>query len=111
MTLNEEGRGAQSVERTLPIVLDADVQLVVTYGHQGVLELVHTVANLGEGYILKSPGSHLNESDTEDIVHVVLKVPEHVTHKYSVALLDSNDSVFIVDRVGKGRCRGIADVG
>jgi hypothetical protein len=33
VTLNEEGRGAQSVERTLAIVLDADVQLVVTYGH------------------------------------------------------------------------------
>lgn len=77
--------------------MDADVQLVVTYGHQGVLELVHTVADFSEHDILEGAGSHLDESDTEDIIHVVLHVAKHITHVDSMALLNANNRVLIVN--------------
>ncbi len=77
--------------------MDANVQLVVTYSHQGVLELVHTVADFSENDILEGAGSHLDESDTEDIVHVVLHVAKHITHVDSMAFLNANYCVLIVN--------------
>jgi hypothetical protein len=111
VALDEEGGGAQGVERTLTVVLDADVQLVVTYGHQSVLEVVHTITNFGEDYILKSASSHLNESDTEYIVHVVLYVSEHITHDYIVAFFYPYYRILILNTVGKGGSGRVAYVG
>lgn len=97
VALNVERRCAEGVERSLSIVLDADVELVITDRHQCVLELVHSITHFGEDDCLKSTSRNLHESNAEDIIHVILQVAKHVANIYQVALLNANNCVLVVN--------------